>query len=412
MKYLYLLGISCYGLIIRIMALYHPKARAFILGRKGLFDRLSFVMQKNSKPVIWIHAASLGEFEQGRTIIEELRNQDHQIFILLTFFSPSGYEACKDYKHADYISYLPLDTPKNASRFVSMVHPKMVLFIKYEFWYYYLRVLRASGIPVMVASAVFRSNQWFFHRTGRFLRKELARLEWFFVQDENSITLLKKYGIGHASLTGDSRYDRVVEISENGKDFPILKAFKSDQPLMVLGSIWPSDLGRLQDFIRIHSKTLKFIIAPHELNNSFLKKLYAIPDSIAYSSIPERFPESARVIILDTMGMLSSVYRYADYAYVGGGFKGALHNLLEPAVYGIPVFFGEHTNNQKFIEATEVISAGAGFSFYGIEEFVAKFEHLKNDQQAYQKAGAAAKEFVRARTGATQKIVKKITEKI
>lgn len=408
MLFLYRVGIWLYGVIIRGISPFHQKASSFSSGRNDQFSRLEADFRLYKGKLLWIHAASLGEFEQGRPIIQELKKQLPGVKVLLTFFSPSGYEVSKDFAQADYVHYLPLDTRSNAKRFLAITRPDVAVFIKYEFWYFFLEQLQESGIPTLVVSAVFRDNQWFFHPTGHFLLKKLKKIDWFFVQDRNSLDLLKKVGIKQAELTGDTRFDRVYELARQPDTVPEIETFKQDDRLMILGSVWPSDIKKLEAFIKAGKDKLKLIIAPHELEPGFLNTLDKLPDSVRYTNFKGSGSEAHRILILDTVGQLAAAYRYSDFAYVGGGFRGALHNLLEPAAYGQPVFFGEHTRNLKFVEAGELVLCGGGISFYSLREFTTKFDHLWADPSAYREVADASRRFVKERTGATGKVVRKI----
>lgn len=401
---LYRLSLFCYSVLIRLASPFNRKASLFVSGRKGVFKELSAINKKGSK-LVWVHAASLGEFEQGRPIIEELRQSLKNTKILLTFFSPSGYEIRKNYEWADWVTYLPLDSPSRAQRFVDLVRPDLAIFIKYEFWYFYLKVLHESQVPVLLASSIFRGNQLFFHPMGRFFLKVFRPINHFFVQDEGSKSLLNSVSIDQVTVAGDTRFDRVMEIAKRAQSIPLVDEFVQKERIIILGSSWPSDMEILESFIEDNIQRFKFVIAPHNLGKSEIQELLKLPHAVKFSA-PKDLTK-ARVLIIDNMGMLSAIYRYAHIAYVGGGFRGALHNILEAAVYGIPVIWGWHQANAKFIEATGLAESGGGFvmdSRKHLDNIVDSFE----DDRQYEKACQSARNFVIEKTGATGKIVEKV----
>lgn len=412
MLFLYRIGIRIYSFLIWSFTPFHPKAKAFSEGRKGLFLRLETDLKARKGRLIWIHAASLGEFEQGRPVIEELKQEHSDVSILLTFFSPSGYQVKKNDPIADFIHYLPLDTQANAYRFLEIVRPDIAIFIKYEFWYFHLKALQQRKIPTYIVSAIFRADQWFFHRSAAFFREILRGISHFFVQDKTSERLLNSIGVRQLTLAGDTRYDRVLNVEKALVHIPILRQFKSDQPLMVLGSTWHSDMEILQPFIQKNQSKLKFVIAPHQIGKKEIADLLKLPGSISLSEMEGRNPELYRILIIDRMGLLSSIYRYGDYAYVGGGFRGTLHNTLEAAVYGLPVFFGYHRNNRKFAEAAKLEKEGGGFPVRSEVELQVKFNELRDNPVLYQKAVVTSKKLVRDGGGATKKIITLIKQTI
>jgi len=411
MLFMYQLSIGLYDLIVRIISPFNPKAKKFFKGRKNWRNKLTGAIENNPGKWVWFHAASLGEFEQGRPVIEALKDQHPDIKILLTFFSPSGYEVRNNYEKADYICYLPLDTPAAAKYFVQTVQPAVAVFIKYEFWYYYLKYLELEKVPILMISCIFRENQLFFHPAGRFYHKALKRINHFFVQDEKSQRLISDIGIQNTTVSGDTRFDRVVTIAQDAKDIPIAASFTKDNSVMVLGSTWPSCMEHLTPFIHHYKGSLKFIIAPHNISEPELAKLESdFENCIRYSKAEAENVSKFEVLIIDNIGMLSSLYRYGDFAYVGGAFRGALHNTLEAAVYGIPVCFGEHMNNQKFIEAIELVAYGGGFTFRSFDELDVRFKRLMENEVSYKRMARASGEFVKSRTGATEKVMAKISE--
>ncbi len=399
-----------YWLIIRLISPFHEKARKFADGRKNWRKDLSSKFKDNTRPVVWFHAASLGEFEQGRPVIEALKKDKPHIAILLTFFSPSGYEIRKNYEHADWVVYLPIDTPRNARFFIETVKPSAAVFIKYEYWYFFLKYLHLSNTPILMVSAIFRENQLFFHRFGGFYRKALRWINYYFVQDEHSDELIKSIGITESVISGDTRFDRVLAIAEEAQPYEIVEHFKQSETAMVLGSVWSSDLDIIESFIKENQQDIKFIIAPHNVNEEEIAMVESRFDStIRFSEATTLTVEEARILIIDNIGMLSSLYRYGEYAFIGGAFRGALHNTLEAAVYGIPIFFGEHASNEKFKEAIDLTAAGGAFTFETVEQLNEKFDELL-EVEAYTQASRSAGKFVRSNAGATGKVVDQLNQ--
>lgn len=407
MLWVYQLCIGLYGKIVLLMSLTNSKAKRFITGRKSQQRKLKNFPAKTHQR-FWIHAASLGEFEQGRTIIEEIRKSRPNSEIILTFFSPSGYEIRKNFTLVDHVLYLPLDTSKNAFSFVNSIRPDLVIFIKYDFWYYYLIELKRRKIPVVFVSSLFRSNQFYFHRTVGFMRKALSSVNHFFVQDIKSKNLLSTIGISQTTVAGDTRLDRVVSQSKEQISYPIVESFVEGERVILFGSVWPSDMDVCLEFIKLNIQKFKFIIAPHNLKNKEIVDLLKLPNSFKYSAPPVDSGEQ-KVMVIDNYGMLSSLYRYATIAYVGGGFNGTLHNTMEAAVYEIPVIWGKHLNNKKFLEAKGLIDCGAGYEVSNREDLLVAFQYLE-DVEIYIKSAKAAKKYVSDRTGATKKIMLKIEE--
>lgn len=406
---LYRLGIVFYSILVFLFSPFNPKARRFREGRKDWKKKLKTLFSDQQDPVVWFHAASLGEFEQGRPVIEALKAQHPQVKVLLTFFSPSGYEIRKNYPLADWVLYLPLDSPANARYWVDVVKPSVAVFIKYEFWYYYLRELTERKIPTLYVSCIFRSKQLFFHFSGRFFVPVLQRISHFFVQDENSKALASQLGITRVTVAGDTRFDRVLAVAEDAREIELAARFKANESVLILGSTWPSDMERVGLFIHTHLSDMKFIIAPHNLSEAEISGLEKSFDKcIRYSQAEDKNLNDYRVLIVDNMGMLSSLYRYGDFAYVGGAFRGALHNTLEAAVYGIPVFFGANPKNVKFQEAKGLVECGGGFTFATAEEFTHLMDAMISNEETRVKAGQSAGEFVRANTGATNLIINQL----
>jgi 3-deoxy-D-manno-octulosonic-acid transferase len=404
MLILYNLSIFFIGVGSRIASFFHPKAKAFVTGRSGIFRRLKTEFENNVSPVAWIHCASLGEFEQGRPIIEKIKAEFPGHKILLTFFSPSGYEVRKNFSQADVITYLPLDTPSNAKRFVAITKPKLAIFVKYEFWHHYSEVLRKNNIPLISISSIFREDQIYFHSAGAFYRQALRNFSRFFVQNQQSVQLLESIGIRDVTLAGDTRFDRVYQIVQNGKDIPLAKSFKAGQNVFVVGSCWPEDLEVLTPFI--NENRLKFIIAPHEITEgsiSSIEKALQVR-SIRFSQAEnEKNIEDFSVLIIDNVGMLSRLYRYGEFAYVGGAFGKGLHNILEAACYGIPILFGNR-NYEKFQEAVDLINRGGAFDIRDYPDLKTKYEML-NLPATFLLACEVTRQYVEENLGATEKIM-------
>lgn len=403
MKVLYNISIFFLGLGLRVWSLFNTKAREFVTGRKGIFKRIQQALAGNTNPVIWVHCASLGEFEQGRPVIEALKAafENHKIF--LTFFSPSGYLVRKGYSQADYVFYLPLDTATNARRMVKLVKPKLALFIKYEFWFHYSEVLRRKKIPLISISSIFRKEQFFFRKTGSFNRRILKNVTHFFVQNQESIELLRSIDIYNATLSGDTRFDRVRQIVDRNDEIEVAEKFKGKEKVFVIGSAWPEDLEVLIPFM--NENKLKFIVAPHEISESLLDHLQRslTVKSVLYSRAADATLEDYSVLIIDNVGLLSALYRYGEFAYVGGAFGKGLHNILEAAAYGIPVLFGDK-NYQKFQEATDLINRGGAFPVADYPDLKHKYE-LLNTPETFQLACEVCRQYVQENTGATAKIM-------
>lgn len=404
--FIYNLFIAAYGLIIRLAALFNPKADKFIKGRQGVFQTWENHFSENKRPVAWFHAASLGEFEQGRPVIEafKINHPDHIIFI--TFFSPSGYELRKDDKTGDLITYLPLDTSGNARCLLDTVKPSVIFFIKYEFWYHYLSQASLRGIPLYCISAVFTADHIFFKRHGGLHRKMLGFFEHIFVQNQQSLHLLQNIDIQSASISGDTRFDRVVKTLAAPDKYPLIEAFKGNSNIMVIGSSWESDMQYLNEPVNQDNSGVKFIIAPHEVHEqsiSVLKK--GLTRKLAcITKDDEETIAQADVLIIDTIGMLSSIYQYGDFAYIGGAFGDGLHNILEAVTFGLPVIFG-NKGLEKFPESVELAGLGGAFTISSQAELDDIYHRLSTDNTFRNEASAICKEYIRASTGATTKIM-------
>lgn len=389
-------------LAIRLASPFNRKAKLWIRGRKGIFKRLRETIDPNAD-VAWFHAASLGEFEQGRPVIEAFRQKYPHYKILLTFFSPSGYEHRKNYPGADYIYYLPIDTSRNARRFVEIAHPKIAVFIKYEFWSNYLRFLHRSGARIFSISAIFRRKSGFFSKVyGRRYRRLLDYFEHIFVQNEISRRRLRAVGITNVTVAGDTRFDRVHDIARQAKVIPLLESFASgDKPVFIAGSTWPADEELIIPLINESPKT-KFIIAPHEIHEDRIEKLITLTKrpTVRYTRQEAGADiSSAEVLIIDTIGVLSSAYRYARFAYIGGGFGVGIHNTLEAATFGLPLSFGP--NYRKFQEAIDLISMGGAASINSYFELKTWFRTLRDHETEYNLAAQRTREYVEKGRGAT-----------
>lgn len=408
-KLIYLTGIHLYQFLIWLVSPVNSKARRWVNGRQNWLPNLRALLHGNTAPLVWFHAASLGEFEQGRPVMEAFRAQYPTHKILLTFFSPSGYEVRKNYAGADYIVYLPADTPANARQFVAAVKPVLAFFIKYEFWHFYLSELKNAGVPTVSFSAIFRPNQIFFRWYGGFYRAMLHQFTHLLVQNQESVDLLTFIDNQKITLAGDTRFDRVSQVAAARKDIPIVAAFKQGDPLLVIGSAWPADMDVLIPFLNLFTRPLKVIIAPHEIHDadidqwcSQLKK-----PSVRYSQLTgETNPPSAtsfNQLIIDNVGMLSSLYQYGEFAYIGGGFGKGLHNSLEAATFGMPLFFGP--NYTRFQEAVALVSEGAAFPITTTAELAAALSPLYENPELLAKTGAISRDYVRRNIGATAKVM-------
>jgi len=401
----YIFGLRIYELMIRIAALFNRKAKLFIAGRKKVWQELSQQLANNSNPILWVHCSSIGEYEQGRPVIEAFKETNPNYKILVTFFSSSGYEAVATDEIVEFKSYLPFDSRKNSKRFIDLVNPHIAIFVKYEFWHFYLKLLREQEIPTYSVSSLFRPEQVFFKWYGGFYRKMLKNIDHFFVQDKQSHILLNKLGLAN-TITGDTRLDRVLALKNQDNEMPEIKAFCGDSAVMIVGSLRKEDLPIVTEFIKMHSELI-FIIAPHEISESMMRPLEkALSSTIRYSNLAVSSQKS-NVLIIDNVGMLKNLYRYANYAYIGGGFSDGLHNILEPIVFGSPVFFGNKIY-QKFREAIDLIDIGAAFPIGSITEFDTVFSQLDSNNSRQADIKSVLNNYVEINTGATEKIIKHI----
>lgn len=411
MYFLYNILILIAGFVLKIVALFNKKIKLFIDGRKQTFFKLQQAIGESDE-VIWIHCASLGEFEQGRPIIEKLKLKYPTKKVVLTFFSPSGYEVRKNYENADVVCYLPLDTVQNAKKFLKIVHPQLAIFVKYEFWPNLLKELKIGNIETLLISGIFRENQSFFNWYGGWMRKSLTTFSHFFVQDENSKKLLNSINFKNVTVSGDTRFDRVFEITQQNNKLPFIAEFIDNKYTLVAGSTWKEDETMLVDYINNKaSENEKFIIAPHninandiaELKNNISKKV------VLFSEKDNKNLFDYQVFIIDTVGILTKIYSYSNIAYVGGGFtKTGVHNVLEPATFGIPILIGP--NYHKFNEAIDLVKNKACFVVANSKELSLHLEKFFQSDEMRLKTGERAKKQVVDKTGATAKILEFIAK--
>lgn len=390
---------------VNIAALFNKKAEKWVKGRKDIFLKLEETIPKDEK-IIWMHCASLGEFEQGRPLLEKLKATYKGHKFLLTFFSPSGYEVRKDYKGADWVFYLPMDGARSAKRFLEIVHPCLVIFVKYEFWYYYLKKIKYRNIPLLLVSALFWKNMPFFKWYGSLQRKMLSRFDHLFVQNKESKALIDGIGLaGICSISGDTRFDRVIEIAAGAGRIPLIEDFIDNSKTIIAGSTWPEDEAALQSLINESGDPgLKMIIAPHEINDKHLAEIrQRFPGSLLYSQLPAGLAANSRILVIDNIGMLSRLYQYAFITYIGGGFGKGIHNTLEAAVYGKPVLFGRVYH--KFKEAKDLIANGGAVSIANAGELKAVLANLLTDENGYKERCRQSFEYVHDNRGATEKIM-------
>nr|WP_320037329.1 glycosyltransferase N-terminal domain-containing protein [uncultured Bacteroides sp.] len=402
----YNFGIYIYSLLIHLLAPFSRKPRKMMKGHWIVYELLRQQKEDGAK-YIWFHAASLGEFEQGRPLIEKIRERYPEYNILLTFFSPSGYEVRKNYRGADIVCYLPLDKPRNVNKFLDIIQPCMAFFIKYEFWKNYLDELHKRNIPVYSISSIFRKEQIFFKWYGGTYRKVLANFDQLFVQNETSKRFLSKIGINKVTVVGDTRFDRVLEIRQEAKDLPLVEAFKGNSMTIVAGSSWQPDEDLFIEYFNTHPY-IKLIIAPHVIDENHLVEIISKLKRpyVRYSKANEQNVRNADCLIIDGFGLLSSIYRYGEIAYIGGGFGVGIHNILEAAVYGIPVIFGP--KYQKFMEAKQLLEENGAFSIKNYEDLSQLLDKMISDAEYLKEVGANADNYVRKNLGASEKILDQI----
>ncbi len=389
---------------MRIAAFFNPKAKQWVDGRKNLLPKIEEAI-KGEENLVWFHSASLGEFEQGRPVIEKFKEEHPEYKIVLTFFSPSGYEVRKNYAGADFIFYLPPDFPSNARKFVDLVNPKMAFFIKYEFWHHYLKELKKRNIPTYIFSTIFRPNQLFFKPWGRFYRRMLLAFTHFFVQNQESADLLNGIGLKNVSIAGDTRFDRVYSIATGSKTLPEVESFSQGRLVLIAGSTWPKDEENLIKYINSSENNYKYIIAAHEVDENHIKSIVDQIEKpwVRYTNASKEEIKIAEVLVIDCIGVLSSLYRYGDVSYIGGGFGRGIHNTLEAATFGLPVVFGP--NYHKFQEAKDLIKLGASYSYEKYEDLKILLDNYFENEKERQFSGDKSKNYVDSKRGASAQIL-------
>jgi len=406
MRILYSLGIQTYRLGVRTASLWNDKARLMC---QGWTTSLKAIQSLSPGKTAWFHASSLGEYEQARPILEQFK-RDHQDYrIVLTFFSPSGYEIRKDYKGADLVCYLPMDTPKNAKRFVETVSPSIVFFVKYDFFFNYLNELKIRNIPTYIFSAIFRPSHYFFQWYGGWFCNQLNCYNHIFVQNQESLQLLKSHGIEHCSLAGDTRFDRVHDIALSARRFPEIEAFIDGKPVLMAGSSWLPDEENIKYCLDRYAGDLKVVLAPHIIEEEHLQAietLFGANNCIRFTQMGNKTHADKKVLIIDTMGMLSSMYQYATVAYIGGAFGHGLHNILEALTFGKPVCFGPRY--RKFQEAKDILALGGGFTYTHPDNLLNQLTIWLGDSSAYSKASQVCLDYVNKNIGSTQTILSRI----
>jgi 3-deoxy-D-manno-octulosonic-acid transferase len=404
MRFFYSLIIQIYTYLIKSTSLFSKKAKLWCNGRKDIF----YFLEKEcaGKNIVWFHCASLGEFEQGKPLMKEVVQKLKNCTLLVTFFSPSGFEVKKNDEIADIITYLPADTKNNAIKFIQIVKPKMCFFVKYEFWFNFMYELSQNHIPFYYVSAIFREEQYFFKKYGGWFLKQLKKCSYIFVQNEESKALLLQYGIYNVMVSGDTRFDRVYEIAQQPFELEFITSFKKEKKILVAGSTWLPDEILLSDLFLQINQDYKLVITPHEVEKNHIeqiKKLFHSFSVVCYSEKEIKDISNAEILIIDTVGLLSKIYKYADISYIGGAFKTGLHNILEAAVFAKPLFFG--TYYQKFNEAVELVKLGGAFSIHRTEEITQKLLFFENNPSSYQATCNICKNYITQNLGATDKIV-------
>ena len=400
---LFTIGVLLYSLGVSIAALFgNEKAKQWVRGRRGKV-KVAQPASSADGDWIWFHAASLGEFEQGRPVIEALKKEFPQFKILLSFFSPSGYEIRKDYALADEVLYLPTDTPRHALQWVQRHHIVAAFFIKYEFWFNYMRALKKAGIPLFYISLILKPDSFFFRWYGRWFRKQLRTMTHFFVQDETTAELLRSDGFDNVTVCGDTRFDRVAAIAQQAKPFPEIERFIAGRNCIIAGSTWPPDEKLLLDFLPKLPNDYCLILAPHDVSASHVDQIKAkFPGAQCYTEYDDRVPSN--ILIINTIGMLSQLYQYARFVYIGGGFGANIHNIQEAVTFGCPVVFGP--KHKSFKEAVDLVDLQGAFSIRDSAELETVFLHLINDESFYVKASETCRNYVKSQVGATDLIIK------
>ncbi|SMC00297.1 Three-deoxy-D-manno-octulosonic-acid transferase domain protein [Hymenobacter roseosalivarius DSM 11622] len=407
MLFLYTLALQSYALLLRLVASFVPKAEQWLSGRRGLLPHIQQTLKGETAPLVWFHCASLGEFEQGRPLMEAFLQEHPHFKLVLTFFSPSGYNVRKAWPGAHYVFYLPLDTAANARAFLDAVRPRLAVFVKYEFWYHFLTELQRRRVPVVCVSAIFRPQQVFFKPWGAFFRKIISRFTHIFTQNEASVELLRTIGIRQASVAGDTRFDTVVRTAlASPRPLPLVEAFVADgAPVFIVGSNWPEDLPALTPLLRQYQDQMRFLFAPHEITETNLALVEAaLPGRVVrYSTATPATVAQARVLLMDNVGLLSQLYRFGTYAYIGGAFGKGLHNTLEAAAFGLPLFFGP--TYTKFQEAMDLVKAGCAFPIHSAAELQTAFGLLWHQSEVRLRVQDMSLEYVHQQAGATATIM-------
>lgn len=406
MKFLYQISLFFYSLLVKIASLFNHKAKLWVKGRKNTFAYLKTHLSPDDE-ICWFHCASLGEFEQGKPLMEKIKQTHPHKKILVTFFSPSGYEYRKNSPLADFVCYLPNDNAKNARKFIRLVRPKQAYFVKYEFWYFYLKELYNTNIPTYLIAGVFRPNQPFFKWYGAFHQQMLGFFTHFFLQNKASEELLQGIGFTNTTTSGDTRIDQVFDNSQSPKQLSLIERFTQNNPTIILGSSWEKEEEIISEYITITDKKFQYIIAPHDISKSHiehLKNMLTVP-YLLYSEATLENILNHSILIIDNIGMLANCYQYTDIAFIGGGFSGALHNVLEPAAFGNAILFGDKIN--KFHEAQALIDAYAAFSISSLDDFIAVVNHLMMKENM-ENTQNAAKKYIVENVGATDRIWKNL----
>lgn len=409
MKLIYIISIQTYKILTKLVSPFILKAKQRILGLKNQKNK-TFNIDENKR--IWFHCASLGEFEQGRPLIEKIKKENPETKIILSFFSPSGYEIRKNFSLADEVCYLPFDSRKNAKEFILKYKPDIAIFVKYEFWHFFINELKLNNIPTFLISGIFRQNQMFFKAYGQFFRKILRDFTYIFLQDENSKLLLDSINIKNSEISGDTRFDRVYEISKNLLNIELIDYFKKKSKIFIAGSTWNEDIEIIAEFINNQSAGIKTIIVPHETTEESINKIKSLitRKTIRFSELNNTNSVDYDCLIIDKIGILSSLYGYSDIAFIGGGFGKGIHNTLEAAVFGIPILFGP--NYKKFKEAKDLISLNAAFCVESASDFSSKIKKLIENEEIRIKSGQNSRIYVVENIGATNKIYEKISQNI
>ncbi len=404
MLWIYRIFAGAYFAFIRIAAINSLKAKKWVEGRRTQAGEWRKIDAEGSR-LLWMHAASLGEFEQGRPVLEEFRKRHPDWKVLVTFFSPSGYEIRKEYDQADYIFYLPEDTSENVREFLDTFNPTIAMFVKYEFWYGYLEGMERRNIPLVFISAIFRKNQVFFKWYGKWFLNRLRVAAHIFVQDRHSLALIRSKGLTNVSLGGDTRYDRVLQTVSDSRHFPEVEEFLGGSRVLIFGSAWQKETKLFRAFEAALPPGWKIIYAPHEIHRERLEKLAedTVHGAVLFSTLGSAMKKEANTLIVDGVGYLAALYKYADIALIGGGFGSGIHNILEPAAFGCPVLFGP--NHSKFPEAGEMIKSGCGFEIRDENDFGKVFDRVSDDSEL-QRLKKQTAQFVKERAGATSKIMK------